>query len=82
MIANIWGEPTHLEETVSTLRFASRVRQLTTELSMAESDDPALLLKKYERQVGRVQGKVWVRVQDVGVGQRAGCGSGCGAGCR
>ncbi len=30
MVANIWGEPQHLEETISTLRFASRVRTLTT----------------------------------------------------
>lgn len=46
MIANIWGEPQHVEETLSTLRFASRVRSLTTDLHMAESNDPGLLLKK------------------------------------
>jgi kinesin family protein 6/9 len=46
MIANIWGEPQFIEETMSTLRFASRVRQLTTELSVAESNEPALLVKR------------------------------------
>lgn len=51
MVANIWGEPGYTEETLSTLRFASRVRQLTSELSLAESNDPALLAKRYERQV-------------------------------
>ncbi len=51
MVANIWSEPSHVEETLSTLRFASRVRQLTTELSLAESTDPSLLLKRYERQI-------------------------------
>ncbi|KAJ9506575.1 hypothetical protein QJQ45_018998 [Haematococcus lacustris] len=51
MVANIWGEPSHVEETLSTLRFASRVRTLTTDVSVSESNDPGLLLKRYERQV-------------------------------
>ena len=32
MIANIWGEPCHQEETLSTLRFASRVRLIVTDV--------------------------------------------------
>ena len=31
MIANIWPEPTHLEETVSTLKFATRMMRVSNE---------------------------------------------------
>ncbi|KAF5841849.1 kinesin-like protein [Dunaliella salina] len=61
MVANIWGEPQHLEETLSTLRFASRVRTLTTELSLAESSDPALLLRRYERQIKELKQELAMR---------------------
>ena len=46
MIANVWPEASHLEETVSTLRFASRVRRIETEAYVAESTDPSLLIKR------------------------------------
>mmetsp|Transcript_11616 Transcript_11616/g.31666 ORF Transcript_11616/g.31666 Transcript_11616/m.31666 type:complete len:760 (+) Transcript_11616:247-2526(+) len=61
MVANIWGEPQHLEETLSTLRFASRVRTLTTELSLAESSDPTLLLRRYERQIKELKQELAMR---------------------
>ena len=47
MIANVWPEASHLEETVSTLRFASRVRLIETEAYVAESTDPSLLIKRW-----------------------------------
>lgn len=46
MIANIWPHASHMEETLSTLRFASRVRLIETAARISESHDPALLLKR------------------------------------
>ena len=48
MVANIWAEDGHLEETVSTLRFASRVKLLTTDAVVNEKHDPALLVRRKE----------------------------------
>jgi kinesin family protein 6/9 len=31
MIANIWPEPSHLEETISTLKFATRMMRVSNE---------------------------------------------------
>ncbi|KXZ54349.1 hypothetical protein GPECTOR_5g430 [Gonium pectorale] len=61
MVANIWGEPSHTEETLSTLRFASRVRTLTTDLAVNESTDPALLLRRYERQIKELKAELAMR---------------------
>ena len=46
MIACIWGESTHLEETVSTLRLASRMMHVTNETVSVETVDPNALIKK------------------------------------
>ena len=46
MIANVWPDASHQEETGSTLRFASRVRRIETEAYVAESTDPSLLIKR------------------------------------
>eukprot|EP00798_Chlamydomonas_sp_ICE-L_P026444 gene26444-17543_t len=61
MIANVWGEPRHMEETLSTLRFATRVRTLVNEVASIESNDPALLLKKYERQITELKQELALR---------------------
>ncbi|GFR47649.1 hypothetical protein Agub_g9392 [Astrephomene gubernaculifera] len=61
MIANIWAEPSHTEETLSTLRFASRVRTLTTQLAVNESSDPGLLLRRYERQIKELKAELAMR---------------------
>lgn len=55
MIGCIWGEDAYMEETVSTLRFASRVKTLTTDISINERNDPTLLLRKYERQIAELK---------------------------
>jgi len=47
MIANIWPEANHIEETISTLKFASRMMKLTNETSVEMNLDPKLLIKKY-----------------------------------
>ncbi|KAG2485910.1 hypothetical protein HYH03_015354 [Edaphochlamys debaryana] len=61
MVANVWAEPSHTEETLSTLRFASRVRTLTTDLAVNESSDPQLLLRRYERQIKELKAELAMR---------------------
>ena len=61
MIANIYLEPKHLEETLSTLRFASRVRTLVTDVGVNESSDPSLLLHRYERQIKELKAELAMR---------------------
>ena len=51
MIANIWPEEVNLEETISTLKFASRMMKVQNEAVVNELQDPHLLLKKYQREV-------------------------------
>lgn len=41
----------HLEETISTLKFASRIRKVTNEATVNVKLDPQILLKKYEREI-------------------------------
>jgi kinesin family protein 6/9 len=48
MIACVWGESTHIEETISTLRLASRMMKVQNESVSVESVDPTILLKKQE----------------------------------
>jgi len=51
LCANIWPESSHIEETISTLRFASRMKQVENVPHVNESMDQKLLLKKYEREI-------------------------------
>lgn len=51
MIANVWPEESHLEETISTLKFASRMMKVSNEISIEMNLDPKLLLKKYEKDI-------------------------------
>ncbi|XP_006820140.1 kinesin-like protein KIF9 [Saccoglossus kowalevskii] len=51
MIANIWGESQQIEETISTLRFATRIMCIANVPSINEYYDPALLVKKLEREI-------------------------------
>jgi hypothetical protein len=53
LIANIYGEASFLEETVATLQFAARVRAVQNQARVVEFQDPAILLKKYEREIVR-----------------------------
>jgi hypothetical protein len=55
------AEPSHTDETLSTLRFASRVRTLTTDLAVNESNDPGLLLRRYERQIKELKAELAMR---------------------
>lgn len=50
MIANIWPEMQHLEETVSTLRFASRMMCVPAEPTVNEMIDPVKAIENYKRE--------------------------------
>lgn len=51
LIANIWPEKRQLEETISTLKFATRMMRLTNDATVNIDLDPNLLVKKYEQQI-------------------------------
>jgi kinesin family protein 6/9 len=51
MVANVWPEADHLEETISTLKFASRMMKVSNEATINIHLDPQVLLKKYEREI-------------------------------
>ncbi|KAI8917458.1 armadillo-type protein [Entophlyctis helioformis] len=51
MISNIWGEREHIEETISTLRFATRMMCVSTNPEINVQYDPIALIKKYEKEV-------------------------------
>jgi kinesin family protein 6/9 len=55
MLACVWPHDDHVEETVSTCRFAQRVRTLTTDAVVNESKDPHVLIRKYERQIAELK---------------------------
>lgn len=51
MIANIWPEARHMEETVSTLRFSSRMMNVTVEPAVNEIIDPMRMMQKLDNEV-------------------------------
>ena len=51
MIANIWGEAAQLDETISTLSFATRMMKVKSEVSLNVKVDAHLLVKKYEQEI-------------------------------
>lgn len=46
MLACIWGESTHIEETISTLRLASRMMHVQNETAIVETIDSSAMIKK------------------------------------
>ena len=51
LIACLWPDVEHADETVSTCRFASRVMTLQTKAVVNESKDPRVIIRKHERQI-------------------------------
>ena len=51
MIANIWPEARHIEETTSSLKFATRMMKIQNEASVNIIADPNLLIKRYEHEI-------------------------------
>lgn len=55
LIATIWCEKEHLEETLSTCRFAARMMKVQNAPSQNVHQDPAQLLVKYEREIKQLK---------------------------
>eukprot|EP00736_Rhodelphis_marinus_P013962 Rmarinus@m.10756 len=51
MVACVWPEVRHLDETISTLKFATRMMRVHNEVSANVRQDPVQLVKKYEREI-------------------------------
>ncbi|KAL7374132.1 hypothetical protein ABVT39_022718 [Epinephelus coioides] len=51
LVANVYGEAAQIEETLSTLRFASRMKCVHTNPAVNEHMDPAAQIKKLEKDV-------------------------------
>ncbi|KAI7814913.1 putative kinesin-like protein KIF9, partial [Triplophysa rosa] len=51
LVANIYGEASQMEETLSTLRFASRMKCVQTKPSINEHIDPVLQVKKLQKEI-------------------------------
>eukprot|EP00941_MAST-03F_sp_MAST-3F-sp1_P002785 g2785.t1 len=62
MIATMWAEARHLEETISTLSLASRMMRVKNKAKANITMDPAMLLRKYERQIKEL--KTELQMQD------------------
>ncbi|XP_059901227.1 kinesin-like protein KIF9 [Gadus macrocephalus] len=51
LVANIYGEETQMDETLSTLRFASRMKSVKSQPSINQHVDPALEVKRLQKEV-------------------------------
>uniref|UniRef100_A0A7N6BLG2 Kinesin-like protein n=1 Tax=Anabas testudineus TaxID=64144 RepID=A0A7N6BLG2_ANATE len=51
LVANVYGEAAHIEETLSTLRFASRMKCVRSDPAVNEHIDPALQIRKLQKEV-------------------------------
>ncbi|CAH3046499.1 unnamed protein product [Pocillopora meandrina] len=51
LIANVWGEAAHIEETLSTLRFGSRMMNVPSEPAVTEHFDMMRLCKQHEKEI-------------------------------
>ncbi|CAL1534907.1 unnamed protein product [Lymnaea stagnalis] len=58
LVANMWAEKAQLEETVSTLRFATRMMCVASEPCVNEVYDPALLVKKLQREIQHLKSEL------------------------
>jgi kinesin family protein 6/9 len=71
MLACMWGEADHLEETVSTLRLASRMMKVQNETAMVETVDSNALIKKQARLIKALKQELLMHdalVERTGVG--------------
>lgn len=51
MVANVWAEPSHLDETLSTCNFAKRMMRVVSEAQRNVAEDPAVLVRRLEREI-------------------------------
>eukprot|EP00602_Paraphysomonas_sp_CaronLab_P004713 CAMPEP_0185020800 /NCGR_PEP_ID=MMETSP1103-20130426/3438_1 /TAXON_ID=36769 /ORGANISM="Paraphysomonas bandaiensis, Strain Caron Lab Isolate" /LENGTH=775 /DNA_ID=CAMNT_0027551919 /DNA_START=80 /DNA_END=2407 /DNA_ORIENTATION=- len=71
MIACIWGEADHLEETISTLRLASRMMRVQNETSTVETVDSQALIRKQAKLIKALKQELLMHdalVERAGVG--------------
>jgi len=58
MFANIWPEGSHVEETCSTLRFASRMAKISNEVTINIQQDQTQYIKKLEREIRELKKEI------------------------
>jgi len=51
MVANIWPEYQTIQETISTLKFATRMMKVQNEATVNVQADPDLQIKRYEKEI-------------------------------
>ena len=71
MISCIWGESDHLEETISTLRLASRMMKVQNETATVETIDASALIKKQAKLIKALKQELLMHdalVERTGVG--------------
>jgi kinesin family protein 6/9 len=55
LVACIYGEAAHIEETISTLHFASRVSRVRNAVTVNEAQDQGMLLKRYQAEIKQLR---------------------------
>ncbi|CAG9465590.1 unnamed protein product [Pedinophyceae sp. YPF-701] len=55
MVANVWGEAQHLEETMSTCRFAQRMMRIQNEFVVNVATDSSAAARRLEREVAELK---------------------------
>ncbi|KAK3083432.1 hypothetical protein FSP39_022438 [Pinctada imbricata] len=58
LVANVWGEEPQIEETVSTLRFATRMMCVASEPAINEVYDPVVLVKKLQKEIQHLKNEL------------------------
>ena len=66
MIANIWPEDRHVEETLSTLRFAARMMKVQTDAAVNITVDPATQIKQLQRTITELKAELQMQNQLMG----------------
>ncbi|XP_035268628.1 kinesin-like protein KIF9 [Anguilla anguilla] len=61
LVANVYGEVAQIEETLSTLRFASRMKCVRTEPAVNEHVDPVIQIKKLQKEIQLLKQELSIR---------------------
>jgi kinesin family protein 6/9 len=66
MVANVWPEERHLDESVGTLRFATRMMKLQADATVNVSLDPQTHIKQLQRQITELKAELQMQNQLMG----------------
>ena len=66
MIANLWPEDRHMEETIGTLLFATRMMKVTTEAVVNFVVDPATQIRQLQKQISDLKAELQMQNQLMG----------------